>query len=575
MIPLFKKTISRKKTLVILFLIFFLGCVLRFYRLGDIPVGFHRDEAFLGYNAYSILKTGRDISGNFLPLHFQSFIYSPAGYAYFAIPFIKIFDLSAFSIRFASAFFGSLTILLTYFLSKRLLGNLKFSDHIALISSFLLAISPWHINLSRTATENVLVVFFIALGVLLYLFWIKNGRWYVLAASYLFWAIAFLTYQAPRSFLPLLIPLITFLFLKPFKDKRKFWSTSILYFLIIIIPLLITLISPQLSLRIRTVSIFGTQETQLTLEEQLREDGVSGVNTFTARVFHNKLAGYFSQFTQNYFKHFSYEFLFTDQGLPIRYRVPGMGILYIFELPLLFLGSWFLLKTNKRVGALLIGWILLVPVGSGLTFDDIPNLQRTLIIFPALSIISGSGFYASLKYLRKLGRFFYPFLALIFLIGLYNLFFYLHQYYVHQVRHRPWYRHEGYKELVQKVNTLLPNYQKAVITNSESAPTIFFLFFGKYDPAVFQSEIAGISNRSDLDRISFHKYEFSLEQCSIREVTEKDNLTGKVKKVILGEKGILYVNQGICKPVSGADELVVVKRSDETEAFRVLSLPEK
>ena len=97
-----------------------LGLVLRLAFLGQIPQGLHRDEAFLGYNAYSILKTGSDISGNFLPIHLESFYFSPNGYSYFSIPFILIFGLNSFSIRLASFLFGSLTIPLIYFLSVKL-----------------------------------------------------------------------------------------------------------------------------------------------------------------------------------------------------------------------------------------------------------------------------------------------------------------------------------------------------------------------------------------------------------------------------------------------------------------------
>ena len=85
-----------KKSFILLIIIFFLGVVLRFYLLGSIPNGFHRDEVFLGYNAYSIFKTGKDITGNFLPLHLASFLYTPAGYSYVSVPFIAMFGLSEF-----------------------------------------------------------------------------------------------------------------------------------------------------------------------------------------------------------------------------------------------------------------------------------------------------------------------------------------------------------------------------------------------------------------------------------------------------------------------------------------------
>src|SRR6185369_15079315 len=105
----------KRFSLIALFLITAIGFFLRFYHLGGVPVGFHRDEAFLGYNAYSLLLTGKDMSGNLLPIHLQSFIYSPAGYSYASIPFILLFGLSEFAVRFASALFGTATIVLVYF----------------------------------------------------------------------------------------------------------------------------------------------------------------------------------------------------------------------------------------------------------------------------------------------------------------------------------------------------------------------------------------------------------------------------------------------------------------------------
>ena len=150
-----------KKYLIVLTTITLLGALLRFYKLGDIPVGFHRDEAILGYTAYSILKTGRDMSGTVFPLHLASFIYSPAGYSYASIPFVFLFGLTPFSTRFASALFGTLTIILTFFFVRELLSQRKSATCVALLASVVLSISPWHINLSRTATENTIVVFFL------------------------------------------------------------------------------------------------------------------------------------------------------------------------------------------------------------------------------------------------------------------------------------------------------------------------------------------------------------------------------------------------------------------------------
>lgn len=551
-----------------LILVFFIGFFVRFYRLGDVPVGFHRDEAFLGYNAYSILKTGKDINTNFLPLHLESFIYSPAGYSYFAIPSIYIFDLNSFSVRFPSAFFGSLTVILTFFLVRKLFEEEKFFN-LAIFSSLFISLSPWHINLSRTSTENTLVVFFIVLGLLLFIEWVKNKRRVFLLLSLISFGLTLLIYQAPRAFLPFFIPLVAFCFVRwNFKNKA---SLTFLYIVLIILPLLLILLSPNLSSRIRSLNIFNHPETQLMIDENVREDGVSKIPNLESRLFHNKVIGYSSLVFQNYFKHFSYDFFFTDSAFPDRYRVLHMGLFYIFDLPLLILGFLYLFKESKKrnVGIFLVGWVILAPLGSSLTFDDVPNLQRTLIILPALSIISALGFFYFISLLRKTSYYRIS-IFLISLVFLYNVAFYFHEYYVHAIVHRPWYRDEGYKELVQKVNGLLPVYKEAVVTNRETAPSIFFLFFGKYNPKKFQEETKGKFGATS-DSVNFNKYKFTSDECPLRTLNSGEKTSDKLFDAQnTGERGTLYVNSGTCKPPKiPVNLLSAVKRSDGSIVFRI------
>jgi len=115
-----------KRINFLLLLIFFLGFVLRFWNLGNIPSGFDADEAAFGYNSYSILKTGADEYGKILPLTLKSFgEYKPALYSYLAIPFVYFFGLTPFAVRLPSAIFGSLTLVLFYFFISNLFKDKK------------------------------------------------------------------------------------------------------------------------------------------------------------------------------------------------------------------------------------------------------------------------------------------------------------------------------------------------------------------------------------------------------------------------------------------------------------------
>ena len=74
--------------------IFLLALFLRFYLLPIHPAGLYWDEYDTGYQAYSLLKTGRDYFGNLFPAHLQSFAdYRSGLYMYLTVPFIKTIGL--------------------------------------------------------------------------------------------------------------------------------------------------------------------------------------------------------------------------------------------------------------------------------------------------------------------------------------------------------------------------------------------------------------------------------------------------------------------------------------------------
>ncbi len=142
----------------ILILILIVAAFLRLFKLGSFPVSLTWDETALGYNAFSLLKTGKDEYGKLLPLVLKSFgDYKPALYSYLAIPSVLFFGLNEFAVRLPSALFGILSVFLVYRFSL-----LLFKDKTkALFISFALALMPWHINFSRGAWEsNVALIFY-------------------------------------------------------------------------------------------------------------------------------------------------------------------------------------------------------------------------------------------------------------------------------------------------------------------------------------------------------------------------------------------------------------------------------
>jgi len=130
----------------ILFLILVLASFLRLWGIAKVPVSLFGDELDVGYHAYSILKTGKDYSGNPWPLHFQSLAeWRTPLYLYSAVPSVAIWGISPLGVRLPAAIFGILGVLAFYLLVKEIFKDEK----VALVSAGVLAFSPWHVQYSR------------------------------------------------------------------------------------------------------------------------------------------------------------------------------------------------------------------------------------------------------------------------------------------------------------------------------------------------------------------------------------------------------------------------------------------
>ena len=199
-------------------------------------MGFVDDEAENGYDAYSLLLTGKDQWGASWPItSFRGFgDYRLPAYTYLTIVPVKLFGLTPFAVRFPSAFFGSLTILLIYFFTKELFSGKEGcarskQEILALLAAFFLAISPWHIGMSRVAIEQVISVFFITLGLWLLLIGRKNSL-LIIASGFVF-GLSLFIYRPNILIVPFVLGLTLFLYSKAYRRSirqiaRSYWWGS-------------------------------------------------------------------------------------------------------------------------------------------------------------------------------------------------------------------------------------------------------------------------------------------------------------------------------------------------------------
>src|SRR3990170_5396599 len=211
--------------------ILLLATFLRFWDLDSYPA-LNADEAAIGYNAYSLIQTGRDEHGNFWPIHFQSFNdYKPGFYFYLVVPFVKMLGLNEWAVRIPGAALGVGTVLVLYLLVKELFK----SEKLALISSLFLSISPWHIHFSRGGWEVNVATFFITLGLWLLIKALNNSKFFVV--STLAFVISFYTYHAARVVVPLLVIGLSLIYRKGIRIHLKKFALSGLIAVILLLPL--------------------------------------------------------------------------------------------------------------------------------------------------------------------------------------------------------------------------------------------------------------------------------------------------------------------------------------------------
>ena len=339
-----------KVTRTILILIFALGMWLRFSHLSTNPPSLSWDEVSIGYNAYTILTHGADEHGTRFPLGaFSAFgDYKPTLPVYLTVPFVAVFGLSDMAVRLPSAIFGSLTVLLLYFLVRELFSN----QRLALLSAFLLSISPWHIMLSRAGFEANIATFFITLGV--YLLLVSRSNTTVLLYALLPFIAGMYTFNSARYAGPL-IALGTVLF--SWRSYRKGTSAvfrGIVIAVIVLIPLMPHLLSSNARLRFQEVSIFTDLKVILTANARSLSDG----NSLWSKIVHNRRIGYGREYLIHFFDNLEPRFLFIKGDGNPKFSIQDTGQLLLVTAPFILYGWLILFARMPSIGFLLLWWLL-------------------------------------------------------------------------------------------------------------------------------------------------------------------------------------------------------------------------
>lgn len=480
------------------FLVVILACFLRFFKLGSNPPSLYWDEASLGYNAYSIFKTGRDEHQERLPL--KRFIafgdYKPVGYIYFTVPSIAVFGVNEFAVRFPSALAGVLMVIFTFYLAKLIFKN----KLVALIAAFLLAVSPWSLHLSRGAFEANLAALFNLLGIFFFFKGFKRKKYWFL--SLIFFVLTCYTFNSNRVLTPILFFGLFIFYRQSFWQKKKYTLLLLVSGIILVAPLLSYLGAREARLRFDEVNVFSNLEIIKTSNERIRLDG----DNLLSRIVHHRYLEYFLIFLKGYFSFFEPRFLLTSGDANPRLSSQIIGEIYLIELPFLLLGIFYLFKLKEKHAQFLCFWALVAFIPAA-TAREVPHALRALSILPVPQLLISFGLVNFLKIFKRTPRLI---LSSVFLFLIVFSLFYYQYYYYHfypLIYSGEW--QYGYKQMVQEVMAREKDYEKVAVTDYLGRPYIYFLFYKKFDPEKFWQTVKKERDWFGFYTVfSFDKYQF-------------------------------------------------------------------
>lgn len=475
------------KIIIALYLIVVLAFALRVYRVGEVPPSISWDEAANGYNAYTIANWGRDEYGKVLPAYFRSFADDKHPvHIYITAIFVKIFGLSEFSTRLPAVVFGTLSVLLIFYVAQELFKN----NLVSLLAAFFLTISPYNLHFSRSNHEAGFALSFFLLGLMLFLKSLNKSGWY-LPLALLSFIITFLAYHPAKVVIPLTVLILILLWGKQLLKN----TTGILVSLFLVFLLgLLVFANPQL------LGIARVNQTAL--------DQKTIQSTKLFQLTHNQFLGQVNRVFEQYSWHFSWQYLFVSGDKNARLSAQGTGEFYKIDGLFLILGVLYLLYKRSKAGVLLISWAVFAPLPSSLVAEA-PHAARAMFMMGSFNIISALGLYFIVSLVRK------RILKIIVLISTvvilaFSLQNFLNYYFGEYAKRYAIEWQYGMKQIVEYVSKH-QEYSQVFMTDARSQPYIFFLYYLKPQLADYLSSVIynnAESNRSYNTVSTFDKYYF-------------------------------------------------------------------
>lgn len=514
-----------KLTLIYVALLAIFAFCIRLYKVDTQPQGVLVDEASIGFNAYSIAKTGSDEWGIKLPLMFRAFgDQKLPAYIYATVPFVSSLGMNTLSVRLPSVLAGVAFVIAIFFLVLELTDHRK----TAVFASAVAAFSPWTIMMSRFGYESNLALLAFTLGLYSFVRAQKNKdhRNLFFAGAGLLFAFTWYSYIAYRMVTVIFVSTVSlFLFLQ----HRKIWKHLVLMFIvwgIAVLPLIPSLFSQAGTARFTQIGLLSDPGPPAVILEQ-RNFCTMTAPKFWCYALWNKPTVYGALVAERMVSLLSSNFLFLkgDEFLPYL-NVDGYGQFFVFLLPLYLVGFAWLWQNRKShalavflvVAGLLAAMLPVVLAGE-------PQKIRASAMLPFFILLIAGGFQTIIETLPKK---FFPLIGLLFfaLFTGWTMSFMTSLLTIHTQKYDFAFNTHAAK-MIAYLKTLPPSVTVR-IAPSFSDPIMQYAFLTSYDPASYQNNVvlselerSGFQHARQLGNIEVTTEPYTERPCSLY-VTDRD-----------------------------------------------------
>ncbi len=529
---------------VILFFIVLLSFAFRLYNIDTRPTGVLVDEASFGYNAYSILKTGKDEHGILYPLTFKAFgDQKLPAYAYSLVAAFQIFGFNTFALRLPSVIAGTLFPIAVFYL----LTAVGFTKRQSLLGSLIAAVSPWSIILSRFTYESNLALLFFTSGLALGFQYFKNKKSIFAVLGAILFGLTWYSYIAYR--IAAFIVLIGFLVvgIKQYKLTLRNAALFFIVFLLTIAPLLPVVFSKTGTARFNQIGLLSESGIPLEVNES-RTYCDEDLPKLPCYLNSNKPVVYTRTLFNRFIETFSISYLFLQGEKDLKFlSVDNFGLLPVFAIPfylagLLYLSQRFLSKKCTAFDIFLLVGLVVTALPS--TLAGSPQRVRLSPLFPFLLIIVAYGISEIEKIFQteRYKNYFNIFLFVIFI--LFGIVFLLNYLTIHLKKHDLVFG-SYLSPLTKYLHTLDKNTQIYVKPQTEFLT--YYAYYNAIDPSLFQTKTKwyqpdsiGFQHPTDFKNIHVKDMHQDLLFCLAKKTNTKivlvtnENITDAV-----GEKALL------------------------------------